>query len=94
MEHRCSSRVPVNAQVRLFKQNKPVGTGVVINANPEGILVAWHGRSFRRGTHLAVQFLSNPSLGAEPIPALVVHHTGGLGLLLHTHTNLADSLQH
>lgn len=92
MEHRCSTRVPVNAQVRLLKKNKPVGTGAVLNANPEGLLVAWGGRRLRRGTHLAVEFLGNTKLGQSPIPALVVHHDGGLGLLLHTHLNVADSL--
>lgn len=93
MEHRCSSRVPVNAQVRILKKNKPVGTGAVVNANPEGLLIAWQGRRFRRGTHVAVEFLSNPKLGTAPIPALVVHHNGGLGLLLHTDADLAGILQ-
>lgn len=93
MEHRCSTRVPVSAQVRLLKKNKPVGTGAVLNANPEGLLVAWHGRRFRRGTHLAVEFLSNADLGPAPIPAVVVHHDGGLGLLLNTNVNVAGSLR-
>jgi len=93
MEHRCSTRVPVKARVRLLKKNEPIGTGAVINANAEGVLIAWHGKRFRRGTHLAVEFVSNPELGSDPIPALVVHHNGGLGLLLHAEIDLAQSLK-
>ena len=75
MEHRCSSRKPIEFQLLLYRQGLPVQNAVSRNLGLGGMFIDTGACAWRRNEYLEVEILECNGKPGVRLPAVVVHYS-------------------